>query len=549
MTTRRDLLKLGALAPMLPSLAFARDARPVGKASKSLDILILGGTGFTGPFQVNYALARGHKVTLFNRGKRPSPEWPGHVEQLFGDRNTGDLDALKGRRWDVCIDNPTTLPFWVRDAGKVLAGKVAHYLFISTISVYADGSKRGIDEGDALAVYQGKDAMGETQASLRADLERLYGPLKALSEAEARRQFGERVTIVRPGFIVGPRDETDRFTYWPHRVAQGGEMLVPGDGADPVQFIDGRDLGEWMIRLAEADTPGTFNALGPAKPTTMDAVLRACEKATGAKATMVRKSTGETLAQIRAEASNPRADVWWGGPGDSHIQAAEEGLTVEYKSPKLPELHDWAQRFAEQAGYRATGTYLGALGIGYNTKVLESRGLPEPKCWADLLDPKLKGRVATTPYASYFDRLALPEMWGREKTFDFAHKLSDQVSGLIRCNELNRLASGEFDVFGLTCSQTDPLVGRSTAASMFSSVVLPDPDRPFTTSSSPGLTSTSMPAQASTRVAPSPNTLVRADARSTVPAPVPSFMPRPPLVRPPPAPGRARSIACDRRSR
>ncbi|MBA8884410.1 NAD-dependent epimerase/dehydratase family protein [Dokdonella fugitiva] len=342
MTTRRDLLKLGALAPMLPSLAFARDARPVGKASKSLDILILGGTGFTGPFQVNYALARGHKVTLFNRGKRPSPEWPGHVEQLFGDRNTGDLDALKGRRWDVCIDNPTTLPFWVRDAGKVLAGKVAHYLFISTISVYADGSKRGIDEGDALAVYQGKDAMGETQASLRADLERLYGPLKALSEAEARRQFGERVTIVRPGFIVGPRDETDRFTYWPHRVAQGGQMLVPGDGADPVQFIDGRDLGEWMIRLAEADTPGTFNALGPAKPTTMDAVLRACEKATGAKPTYTH------VAPELLEARQADLPIWVSRKGSlagygavSNTRALRAGLTFRPLETTITDLLGW----------------------------------------------------------------------------------------------------------------------------------------------------------------------------------------------------------------
>ncbi|TCO40015.1 NAD-dependent epimerase/dehydratase family protein [Dokdonella fugitiva] len=342
MTTRRDLLKLGALGPMLPSLAFARDARPVGKASKSLDILILGGTGFTGPFQVNYALARGHKVTLFNRGKRPSPEWPGHVEQLFGDRNTGDLDALKGRRWDVCIDNPTTLPFWVRDAGKVLAGKVAHYLFISTISVYADGSKRGIDEGDALAVYQGKDAMGETQASLRADLERLYGPLKALSEAEARRQFGERVTIVRPGFIVGPRDETDRFTYWPHRVAQGGEMLVPGDGADPVQFIDGRDLGEWMIRLAEAGTPGTFNALGPAKPTTMDAVLRACEKATGAKPTYTH------VAPELLEARQADLPIWVSRKGSlagygavSNTRALRAGLTFRPLETTITDLLAW----------------------------------------------------------------------------------------------------------------------------------------------------------------------------------------------------------------
>jgi 2'-hydroxyisoflavone reductase len=342
MTTRRDLLKLGALAPMLPSLAFARDARPVGKASKSLDILILGGTGFTGPFQVNYALARGHKVTLFNRGKRPSPEWPGHVEQLFGDRNTGDLDALKGRRWDVCIDNPTTLPFWVRDAGKVLAGKVAHYLFISTISVYADGSKRGIDEGDALAVYQGKDAMGETQASLRADLERLYGPLKALSEAEARRQFGERVTIVRPGFIVGPRDETDRFTYWPHRVAQGGEMLVPGDGADPVQFIDGRDLGEWMIRLAEAGTPGTFNALGPAKPTTMDQLLHACEKATGAKPTYTH------VAPELLEARQADLPIWVSRKGSlagygavSNTRALRAGLTFRPLETTITDLLAW----------------------------------------------------------------------------------------------------------------------------------------------------------------------------------------------------------------
>ncbi len=129
-TSRRDLLKLGALAaaaiPLVGSAA-SSTAR-IERAAKPLRILILGGTGFTGPFQVNYALARGHKVTLFNRGKRPSPEWPGEVEQLHGDRNTGDLKALQGRQWDVCIDNPTSLPFWVRDAGKVLKGKVGHYL-------------------------------------------------------------------------------------------------------------------------------------------------------------------------------------------------------------------------------------------------------------------------------------------------------------------------------------------------------------------------------------------------------------------------------------
>src|SRR5687767_15084906 len=225
MTSRRDLLKLSAIAAAaatLPSLAWAQ-AGVVERAAKPLNILILGGTGFTGPFQVNYALARGHQVTLFNRGKRPSPEWPGAVEQLHGDRETGDLKALEGREWDVCIDNPTSVPHWVRDVGKVLRGKVGHYLFISTISVYADPSKAGIDEDHALAPYAGKDAMAETRATLIADVENLYGPLKALSEAEAWKQFGKAVSIVRPGYIVGPRDESDRFTYWPQRIAAGGE--------------------------------------------------------------------------------------------------------------------------------------------------------------------------------------------------------------------------------------------------------------------------------------------------------------------------------------
>ena len=272
--TRRHLLQLGALAAggaVLPALAAPVPAKP----GRPLRILILGGTGFTGPFQVRYALERGHEVTLFNRGKRPSPEWPRAVEQLHGDRNLGQLDALRGRRWDVCIDNPTSLPFWVRDAGQVLSGNVGHYLFMSTISVYADGSKPGIDEASPLARYAGTDVMAQTQASLMADLEGLYGPLKAASEAEAKRQFGSAVTLVRPGYIVGPRDETDRFTYWPHRVAQGGEMLVPGDGLDPVQFIDGRDLGEWMIRLAEARQFGTFNAVGPGVPLSLDGLIQA----------------------------------------------------------------------------------------------------------------------------------------------------------------------------------------------------------------------------------------------------------------------------------
>ncbi len=258
-TSRRRLVQLAAAAPAL-GLAPAA----LAQARKPLRILILGGTGFIGPHQVRYALARGHKVTLFNRGRSPK-DWPTEVEELTGDRNTGDLKALEGREWDVCIDNPTTLPFWVRDAGVVLKSKVKQYVFVSTISVYA-ANDRAADETAALAAYEGKDPLAETAETLRASGGALYGPLKAASEAEARRQFGDAVvTLVRPGLICGPGDETDRFTYWPVRLARGGEVLAPGDGSDPVQFIDARDLAEWMIRLCEAQVTGTFNATGPAE--------------------------------------------------------------------------------------------------------------------------------------------------------------------------------------------------------------------------------------------------------------------------------------------
>ena len=347
MTTRRDLFKLGALAAAaaaLPSFATAAgEAKSVGKAAKPLNILILGGTGFTGPFQVEYALKRGHKVTLFNRGKRPSPQWPAAVEQLHGDRNTGDLAALKGRKWDVCIDNPTSLPFWVRDAGQVLKGNVGHYLFISTISVYADGSKPGINENSPLAQYKGKDAMAETQQTLRADIENLYGPLKALSEAEAHKQFGKNVTIVRPGYIVGPRDETDRFTYWPHRVAQGGEILVPGDGHDPIQIIDGRDLGEWMIRLAEAGTTGTFNACGPDYPLSMDAMLYGCQAVTGGGMTLTHVSPAFLdEQQVGLPIWVPSKDNPYAGYGAvSNERAIAAGLTFRPLATTVQDLLAW----------------------------------------------------------------------------------------------------------------------------------------------------------------------------------------------------------------
>src|SRR3989442_5552239 len=200
-TNRRDFLKLSALAGGSVGLGLipgASDLFATGRAVKPLRILVLGGTGFTGPFQVKYALSRGHKVTVFNRGKTHPGELPKEAEQLIGDRN-GQLDALKGRQWDVVIDNPTTLPVWVRDAAQILKGNVDRYIFISTISVYADNSKPGMDESAALAKYKGPNPMKETRESVIASKFALYGPLKALSEQEVEKWFPKKALIIRPG--------------------------------------------------------------------------------------------------------------------------------------------------------------------------------------------------------------------------------------------------------------------------------------------------------------------------------------------------------------
>ncbi|HSJ24263.1 MAG TPA: NAD-dependent epimerase/dehydratase family protein [Longimicrobiales bacterium] len=302
-TSRRDFLQrtatvagAAALAGTLPAAASATAASAAGATGsvaapgtagrsdappapdRSLRILILGGTGFTGPFQVQYAVARGHHVTVFNRGRRQA-ELPASVVQLQGDRNEANgLAALeaavaRGERWDVVIDNPTTLPFWVRDAGRVLREATEQYVFISTISVYSDTSRVGMDETTSLAEYRGADPLTETMETFAANQGQLYGPLKAASEREAERWFPGRTTIIRPGLIVGPGDMTGRFTYWPVRMARGGDVLAPGTGHDPVQFIDARDLAEWTVRMVESRTFGTFNATGPAGRLSMAEML------------------------------------------------------------------------------------------------------------------------------------------------------------------------------------------------------------------------------------------------------------------------------------
>lgn len=218
-------------------------------------ILVLGGTGYIGPHLVEHALARGHTVTLFNRGQTKPGLFPG-VEKLIGDRNTpSGHNVLTGRTWDVVYDLPTTNPQWIVNATAALRGNVAQYVYVSSTAAYKDFTRSFPDETHPTqdpAPISGPDAAGAA-----------YGPKKVRCEQLVQAAFGAGATVVRPGLIVGPGDLTDRFTYWPVRIERGGEILAPGTLDDPAQWIDVRDLMEWMVRLGESGTGGVFNAVGP----------------------------------------------------------------------------------------------------------------------------------------------------------------------------------------------------------------------------------------------------------------------------------------------
>jgi 2'-hydroxyisoflavone reductase len=239
-----------------------------------MQLLILGGTVFLGRHLVDAALARGHDVTLFNRGQHNPKLYP-EVEKLRGDRD-GGLDALRGRRWDATIDTSGYVPRIVRASADLLAGAVDHYTFVSSISVYPHFRSLGLDESAPVGTLDDpsvEEVTGET-----------YGPLKALCEQAAEQALPSRALIIRPGLIVGPHDPTDRFTYWPHRVAKGGEVLAPGRPERHVQVIDVRDLAEWTLNMVERQQTGIYNATGPAYALTMGQLLDACRAASGGDA-------------------------------------------------------------------------------------------------------------------------------------------------------------------------------------------------------------------------------------------------------------------------
>lgn len=239
-------------------------------------VLILGGTKFLGRHLAAVALAQGHSVTLFNRGTQSEGLFP-EAEHLRGDRD-GNLTALHERSWDVAIDTSGYVPRVVRASAQLLAESVAHYTLVSSISVYAGWPAASrIDERSpvgTLADPTVEEVDGET-----------YGPLKALCEQVVEEALPGRTLIVRPGLIVGPYDPTDRFSYWPYRVARGGEMLAPGRPERLVEVIDARDLAEWILRMATERATGTYNAAGPDRPLAMSEVLEESRRVSGSEAT------------------------------------------------------------------------------------------------------------------------------------------------------------------------------------------------------------------------------------------------------------------------
>jgi 2'-hydroxyisoflavone reductase len=341
MTNRREFLGMSATTLVgLGSVRPRDEAREAGQKT----ILMLGGTGFLGPQTVDAAIRRGYKVTLFNRGKTRPGLFP-DLEKLHGDREKDDLKALEGRKWDAVVDTSANVPRWVKKAAAVLGPNIGHYVYISSISVYPDMSKPGIDETAPVSTI-------DDPTTEKID-GRTYGALKALTEKAAETAMPGKVSVVRPGLIVGPEDPSDRFTYWPWRVSQGGEVLAPGSPDDPIQVIDVRDLGAFLVRLIDDKALGVFNATGPDRPLTMGRTLEACKEAARSNATF----TWADAAFLEKQRVQPWSDMpaWVPNMGDtagfakvSIARALKAGLTFRPIDDTVKATLDWFRTEPEE---------------------------------------------------------------------------------------------------------------------------------------------------------------------------------------------------------
>lgn len=337
----------GAAAPLTARTPAARRARPQR-------ILVLGGTRFLGPHFVRAALANGHTVTLFNRGKS-NPELFKDLEQLRGDRDKGDLESLKGRTFDAVVDTSGYVPAHVEATAKLFAETARHYQFISTISVYGAFGERPdtIDETTPVGTVDDEKIaeVGEIRQAMP-----FYGPLKARCEAAAEAAMPGRVANIRPGLIVGPDDTSDRFTWWPWRIDRGGEVLAPGDVDGHSQFVDVRDLAAWMLHVVEQNVVGVYNAVGFAGRVSLGEVLGACKCATATPVTLTWVSE-EFLREnnVRAYMEMP---LWIPREGRSIVQntkAMAQGLAFRPIADTIRDTLQWAKTGRGDQPFTRTG--------------------------------------------------------------------------------------------------------------------------------------------------------------------------------------------------
>jgi 2'-hydroxyisoflavone reductase len=344
MASRREFLALAAAG--MAGAGMPRDGWTATPArwtpqSRSLRILILGGTGFSGPHLVACALDRGHAVTTFSRGRTDPPvhaQALRDVEQRIGDRAT-DLSSLRTGTWDAVIDNSGFRESWTRESADLLRDRTDRYVYTSSTGVYYPYLGDDIRE-ETIPVLEVPAGITEVQ---RGEYE--YGVMKAHSEIAAREVFGEeRTLVVRPTYIMGPGDPSDRVTYWPVRLARGGEVMVPGRASDSVQYIDVRDLAAWMIRLIEDRAAGTFNAVGPASPTGVHQFVHGVHAAFSTPVTFVPIDDYEFLAEQRVLDAIP----WIMPVGDNYGsaranngRAIERGLTFTPLADSMRDLHEW----------------------------------------------------------------------------------------------------------------------------------------------------------------------------------------------------------------
>ncbi len=299
-----------------------------------MKILVLGGTSFVGRAMVEEALARGDELTLFGRGRTGTELFP-DTPRLVGDRDTGDYSALTGTDWDAVLDVSAYVPRHVAQAAAALGGSTGRYLFISSVAVYAGG-----EPGDESTPRR------EPELGTEVVDGRSYGPLKVACEDEVLARYGDRATLVRPGIVAGPHDQTDRFTWWARRAARGGTVPLPGRPDQPVQVVDSRDLARLVVTLLHDDRPGTFNAVGPAEPVTLAGLVEACARGAGATVDVVPVDPALAGGAVPLVLPDPRFDT---GMQRSGALARSVGLTATPLEQTAADVVAWDRERGEPA--------------------------------------------------------------------------------------------------------------------------------------------------------------------------------------------------------